>query len=121
MHLDDAPRDGLITVSDDDVLDLELIRRRLIGRHHDIRLLTYRHDPNLTGLRRQRRNSSSDQTRPAAGRSKRTRRADSKTWAPRLPCSCATHIRRSQVLRTSARETTGGELACSSLLLSPGS
>jgi hypothetical protein len=25
MHLHDTPRDGLITVSDDDVLDLELI------------------------------------------------------------------------------------------------
>ena len=45
MHLDDAPRDGLITVSDDDVLDLELIRRGLIGRHHDIRFLINRHDP----------------------------------------------------------------------------
>jgi len=47
MHLDDATRDSLITTADDDVLDLELIRRRLIGRHHDIGLLTYRHDPNL--------------------------------------------------------------------------
>ena len=26
MHLDEAPRDGLITVSDDDILDLELVR-----------------------------------------------------------------------------------------------
>jgi hypothetical protein len=39
MHLDDAPRNSLIAVSNDDVLELELIRRRLIRRHHDIRLL----------------------------------------------------------------------------------
>jgi hypothetical protein len=47
VHLNDAPRDSLIAVSDNDVLDLELIRRRLIGRHRDIRLLAYRHDPTL--------------------------------------------------------------------------
>jgi hypothetical protein len=28
-----------------------LIRRRLIRRHHDVGLLTYRHGPNLSGLR----------------------------------------------------------------------
>jgi hypothetical protein len=63
MHLDDTPRDGLITFSDDDVLDLELIGRRLIRRHDDIRLLTYRHDHKLTGLRPQCRDSASHQTR----------------------------------------------------------
>jgi hypothetical protein len=47
MHLDHAPRDGLITVSDHDVFDLKLIRRRLIRRHRHIRLLTDRHDANL--------------------------------------------------------------------------
>src|SRR6185312_16381866 len=47
VHLDDATRDGLVTVSDDDVLNLELIRRRLAGRHNYLWLLTYRHNLNL--------------------------------------------------------------------------
>lgn len=74
MHFDDAPWDSLGTVSDHDVLDLELIRRRLIGRHHDIRLLTHRHDPKPTGPCAPRRNTPLTQPRPAAVRSNRQRR-----------------------------------------------
>jgi hypothetical protein len=67
MHLDNVARGGFLTVSDDDVLDLKLIRRRLIGRHRDVRLFTHPHNTNLTDLHAQRRQRAAQRRAAGAG------------------------------------------------------
>src|SRR4051794_36804402 len=45
VHLDDPPGDRLLAVALHDVLDLELIGRRLVARDLHLRLLVHRHAP----------------------------------------------------------------------------
>jgi hypothetical protein len=43
VDLDDVARDGLVALADDDVIELELVGRRLVGRHIDLGLLVDGH------------------------------------------------------------------------------
>ena len=68
VDFDHAPGDGLLAIADDDVLEFELVGRRLIGGNLDLRLLAGGHNTDRSdcGPRSASRGAYATRTRPSS-------------------------------------------------------